>query len=71
MLSHNDVTNLAIPLGLYPSKDESVDEVCEPFITKWLFFLTVFSAVEANPGNYLEEVHLREERLQALRLVGG
>ena len=27
MLSHDDVTELNIPLGLYPSNDEPVDEI--------------------------------------------
>ena len=27
MLNHGDVTELKVPLGLYPSKDEPVDEV--------------------------------------------
>lgn len=30
MLSHGDANDLKVPLGLYPSNDEPVDEVSTP-----------------------------------------
>ena len=59
MLSHNDVTNITIPLGLYPSQDEPVDEVSYLPLRMNRKDNSPMRAVEADPRDHFQEADRR------------